>query len=150
MLCNSDLIVQFVGNSHLVDDNHSDEVNNKLHSNLTSKCDSPRSGQYNFLRNFWKRLTLRPSSFPQNQNASIINIVDEEIGTLASESIKTVLANHLDLPINSKKLSEVINDSFKIFHEDFPCDFILEFQGERLGMMMLDRCSNSTGEETLV
>ncbi len=149
-MCNSALLVNFVGNSYLSDDIKSDNVDKKLPSTLTSDNKARGLGQFKLLNDFWKRLIFRPTSFPQNPNSNISNILEEETGMMASESIKSVLSNHLDLPIESKNLSEIINNTFKIFHEDFPFDFILEYNGKRLGMMLLDRCNNSNGEEKLI
>ena len=101
---------------------------------------------FNFLNNFWNRLLFKPQSFPQKQNASISSLLEEEIGILASRSIKSALAETLELPIDSKKLFNAIQNSNKIFHEDYPGDFILEYQGKRLGMMLLDICYNSNNE----
>lgn len=150
MRCNSDLLVNFVGNSSLLDDFHSDNVDEKFPLKAFSEGNHQPKGQHNYLNKLWKRLIFRPLSFSQDHNTPIINILKEETNLLASNSIQSVLSTKLELPINSKKLSEVIKDTFKIFHEDFPWDFILEYRGERLGMMMLDKCLSSSGEEKLI
>lgn len=95
------------------------------------------------LSDFWKRLVLKPHSFPQKPQISISKILEEEKGILASNQIKFVLSKKLELPLDSKELLAAMDNSCKIFHEDFPGDFILEYQDERLGMMMLDICFDS-------
>ena len=43
-----------------------------------------------------------------------------------------------------------MRNSNKIFHEDYPGDFILEYQGKRLGLMLLDTCYDSNSEAKLI
>jgi len=146
MICTSDLLVNFVGKSYLLKDKQADNIEVELLSN-----NFPQGKQQSdYLNRLWERLIFWPLSFQQNQNSHISNILEEETNLLASESIRAVLSDKLELPLNSKNLSEVIKDSFKIFHEDFPYDFILVYKGERLGMMMLDKCLNSNGDEKLM
>lgn len=92
---------------------------------------------------FWDRLLYKPQSFNQNPNAVISSILLEEKGIAATEVIKSVLSRRLNISKNSTRINNAIKETRKIFHEDFPADFILEYQGERLGMMLLDICYDS-------
>jgi hypothetical protein len=77
-------------------------------------------------------------------------MLENEKEILAANMVKTVLSRILELPMDSKKLSNATENSNKIFHEDYPFDFILEYQGKRLGMMLLDICYNSNNEKKLI
>lgn len=100
----------------------------------------------NPLTNFWKKLIFKPDIFPQSPNTSIYNILEEEKGEMATNVISSVLSKKLELSLNSAALALAMENSIKIFHEDFPWDFILEYNGERLGMVLLDICYNSNNE----
>ena len=69
--------------------------------------------------------------------------MQESGGISTSGIIKSILSKKLNLPKDSEALIEAIEKSNKIFHEDYPADFILEYQGERLGMALLDICYDS-------
>ncbi|HKL36800.1 MAG TPA: hypothetical protein VJ899_10955 [Salegentibacter sp.] len=117
--------------------------------------DFPKSGNktksnFSNLTAFWKRLVSKPQSLPQSSNSSIISILEEEKNISPTQIIKTVLSKKLELPLDSIKLSKALEKSNKIFHEDYPFDFILEYEGKRLGMILLDRCYNSENEEKLI
>lgn len=101
---------------------------------------------FSYLKNFWSRLIFAPKSYHKYPNAYISNIVAEETGPLATEIIRSTLSTTLNLPLNSAILTEAISQTSSIFHEDFPFDFILEYKGERLGMMVLDFCYNSNNQ----
>jgi hypothetical protein len=118
--------------------------------NLSKKVDTNNLGIFNSLSNFWKRLVSNPLSFPQTPNSSISSMLEDEKEILAANMVKTVLSRILELPMDSKKLSNATENSNKIFHEDYPFDFILEYQGKRLGMMLLDICYNSNNEKKLI
>jgi len=87
---------------------------------------------------------------PHSLNSSISSILAEERNILAFNIIKNVLSKELELPYGSKKLSIAMDKCNKIYHEDYPFDFILEYNGKRLGMILLDRCYNSENEEKLI
>lgn len=93
-----------------------------------------------------KRLVSKPLSFSQTPNSSISNIPEIEKVILETNIIKAVLSKELELPIDSKKLTRAVENSNKIYHEDYPFDFILEYQRKRLGMMILDICYDSENE----
>lgn len=95
---------------------------------------------------FWKKLIFQPESFAQPQSTSIYNILEEEKGELAGSIVSSVLSRKLELSTNSTALLKAIEKSIKIFHEDYPWDFIIEYNGERLGMVMLDICYNSSNK----
>ncbi|PRX41208.1 hypothetical protein [Salegentibacter salegens] len=105
---------------------------------------------FNNLTAFWKRLVSRPQSLPQTSNSSISSILENEKNISSTQIIKTVLSKKLELPLDSIKLSKALEECNKIFHEDYPFDFILEYEGKRLGMILLDRCYNSKNEEKLI
>ena len=117
--------------------------------------DFPKSGSktksnFSNLTAFWKRLVSKPQSLPQSANSSISSILEDEKTISPTQIIKTVLSKKLELPIDSIKLSIALEKCNKIFHEDYPFDFILEYEGKRLGMILLDRCYNSENEEKLI
>jgi len=150
MKVNSYILVDFEDKSSL----HYDLGSNTLfaHSLNASLLElkSKKNKINSFLNQFWKRLILDPLSVEQNHNAEISRIIETETDLLMSDSIKLTLSRELDLPLNSRELLSVIEDSVKIFHEDYPYDFILEYEGNRLGMMLLDKCRNSNGDEVFV
>lgn len=151
MKSNSDLLDNSVENSYLFDEGLlSKTVKEKLLIDFSQEDKIKKIKYFNFLNNFWNRLVSRPQSFPQKPNASISSLLEEENGISASPFIRSVLAGILELPIDSKKLSNAMQNSNQIFHEDYPCDFILEYQGKRLGMMLLDIYYNSNSEAKLI
>lgn len=94
------------------------------------------------LKYFWNRLLFLPESFTHPPQTPINNIWLEETGISEVRLVRSVLAEKLGLPYNSTKLYIALEESHKIYHEDFPGDFVLEFKGERLGMAILDICYN--------
>ncbi|MDT0643784.1 hypothetical protein RM553_13155 [Zunongwangia sp. F363] len=84
----------------------------------------------------WKRLISNPLNDKHNEEDSIYDMVQEDMPI--HEMVKVVLAQKTNLQDSSQELEEAILESNKIFHEDFPGDFILEFKGERLGMFILN------------
>ncbi len=118
--------------------------------NLSQDVDKNNLRYFNSINKFWKRLVSKPLSFSQTPNASISSMLDEEKDLLASHFIRSVLSKSLDLPLNSKKLSSAMQECNKIFHEDYPFDFILEYQGKRLGMLLLDKCYDSDNQGKLL
>lgn len=121
----------------------------KVFENLINK-NSPSKKNYTFLNRLWKKLIINPQSFYHTPNFEISGILEEEAGTLAFDAANSVLSEELNLPINSPELLTAHENSIKIFHEDYPFDFILEYEGERLGIFMWDKCFNSAGEATPV
>lgn len=151
MKSNSDLLDNSVENSYLINEVLlSKTEKEKLLIDFSQEVEIKKIKNFNFLNYFWNRLVCKPHSFPQKQTASISNLLEEEKGILASRFIRSVLSEILELPIDSKKLSNAMQNSNKIFHEDYPGDFILEHQGKRLGMMLLDTCHNSDSEAKLI
>jgi len=125
-------------------------VKEKLPIDLSKEVEINKIKNFKFLNDFWNRLVSKPQSFPQNRNASISSLLEEEKGILISRFIGSVLSGILELPLDSKKLSNAVENSNKIFHEDYPFDFILEYQGKRLGMMLIDISYNSKSEAKLI
>ena len=151
MKSNSDLLDNSVENSYLFDEGLvSKTVKEKSPIGFSKEVEIKKIKYFKFLNDFWNRLIFKPQSFPQNKNASISSLLEEEKGILVSHFIRSVLSEILELPIDSKKLSEAVQNSNKIFHEDYPFNFILEYQGKRLGMMFLDICYNSNSEAKLI
>ncbi|UJH91732.1 hypothetical protein LZ575_03350 [Antarcticibacterium sp. 1MA-6-2] len=152
MKSNSDFFVNPVSASSYILEGclQNDRINKGLNNNNFSSESDPKKWDLNFLNSFWKKLTSSPENFPQTPNSKISNILEENTRELTSKATKRVLANKLELSIDSIHLAKAINDSFEIYHEDYPYDFILEYKGERLGMMLLDKCFNSYGEVKLV
>ena len=151
MKSSTDLLDNSVENSDLIDEVLLSKTRKKkLLIDFSRKVEIKKIKSFNFLNNFWNRLVSMPQSFPQKQNDSISSLLKEEKGISASPFIRSVLSEILELPMDSKKLSNAMQNSIKIFHEDYPCDFILEYQGKRLGMMLLDICYNSNSEGTYI
>ena len=109
-------------------------------SENSSIVESTTSGKNTIFSAFWERLIHRPASFTQSPNASISSILEEDKGISASGITKSILAKKLNIPQDSPAVLTALEESNKIFHEDYPADFILEYQGERLGMALLDVC----------
>ena len=151
MKVNSDLFVNSVESSNILETYlQPHHLNDKLLIDLSPELEPQKTKNYIFLNNFWKRLITWPQNFLQTPNSTISSILVEDTGKLASGAKRSVLANKLELSIDSIELSNAIEDSFEIYHEDYPYDFILGYKGERLGMMLLDKCFNSNGEAKLI
>lgn len=151
MKSKSDLLDNFVENSYSSDEGLlSKTVKEKSLIDFSQKVEIKKNKNFNFLNYFWNKLVFKPQSFPQKPNTSIISLLEEENGISASPFIRSVLSEILELPIDSEKLSDAMQNSNKIFHEDYPFDFILEYQGNRLGMMLLDICYDSNSEGKLI
>jgi len=125
-------------------------VKEKLLIDFSQKVEIKKIKNFNFQNYFWNRLVSKPQSFSQKPNTSIISLLEEENGISASPFIRSVLSEILELLIDSEKLLDAMQNSNKIFHEDYPFDFILEYQGNRLGMMLLDICYDSNSEGKLI
>jgi hypothetical protein len=115
-----------------------------------SKSASKAKSNFSNLIEFWKRLVSKPQSLPQSSNSRISIILEDQKNIPPTQIIKSVLSKKLELPLDSIKLSMALEKCNKIFHEDYPFDFILEYEGKRLGMILLDRCYNSKNEEKLI
>lgn len=103
-----------------------------------------------FLNYFWNKLIFKPESFTLPPQTTINKIWSEETGISADKIITSILAEKFGLLNNSTELFNALEESHKIYHEDFPGDFVLEFQGERLGMAILDICYISNQEARLI
>jgi len=101
---------------------------------------------YQFINNFWNKLISKPDSFGAEMNPDIFQILNEDQGSSATKMITTVITQKLQNSIKSTNLREVIANCNKIFHEDFPGDFILELNGNRMGMFLFDVCYDSNGK----
>jgi hypothetical protein len=113
---------------------------------FSQKVEHPGNIYYNSLINFWNRLIFKPKSITQKPNASIFSILEKEKNKLTTDIVKSILSKKLNLSMTSPDLSLALEKSNKIYHEDFPWDFILEYDGERLGIVLLDFCYNSNEE----
>ena len=126
-------------------ENKKEEELKKPHENNNSK----KSNMFSILISFWNRLVAAPKNFPQAAHTKISCLLETEKVALADKKTKSVLAKILDLPIDSEKLIKAAAKTNKIFHEDYPFDFILEYQNKRLGMMLLDVCYNEKNQEKI-
>ncbi|MGA8855252.1 MAG: hypothetical protein WB492_13840 [Christiangramia sp.] len=138
---NASLVSNFVENSFLFK-GASFFINPEKHSGSNS-FENSSSEKNSIFSAFWEKLIHKPHSFTQTPNTSISTIMQESGGISTSGIIKSILSEKLNLPKDSEALIEAIEKSNKIFHEDYPADFILEYQGERLGMALLDICYDS-------
>src|SRR5690606_41347364 len=141
MKVNSDILINSIGNIYfLKDDLRSSKIFGTTFSDSSSEAKPDKDFRnFNFLNHYWKKLIFNPQSFTHSPNSDINSILEEEIGPLAYDAINSVLSKKLELPLNSEELLKASEASIKIYHEDYPFDFILEYKGERLGMMMLDK-----------
>lgn len=101
------------------------------------------NGFSEYLNQFWNRLVAKPESFPQQPSSCISEILAEEKRISANEMIAKVLSDKLKLAQDSEEVLKAVKESTQIFHEDFPGDFILEYNGTRLGLFLLDVCYDS-------
>jgi len=111
---------------------------------------STKGRNFNHLSTFWKRLIFKPGRLAQTPGSSISDILEEETNISATNFIRTVLSKNLHLPNESPKISMALEKCNKIFHEDYPFDFILVLDGKRLGMILLDKCYDSENEVRFV
>jgi len=102
------------------------------------------------LSQFWNMLIARPESLSQKPNSCISEILEEEKGITANELILEILSEKLCLEQDSSEVLKAVEKSNRIYHEDFPGDFILEYNGTRLGLFLIDICYNSSNEDTPV
>ncbi len=100
------------------------------------------------LSHFWNLLIARPESLSQKPNSCISEILEEEEGNSAKEMITKILSEKLSLEKDSAEVLKAVEKSNQIFHEDFPGDFILEYNGTRLGLFLSDVCYDSSNEAT--
>ncbi|MCM4156117.1 hypothetical protein [Gramella sp. AN32] len=106
--------------------------------------------EINSFYNTWRTLVMNPLSFSYNNKASVEQIIlQEESKFHETEILKIILSKELDLPIESNYLKNKIADCNKIFHEDFPGNYILELNGSRLGLFVLSICKNNSGNFNL-
>lgn len=146
----TDLILVSTVNSFLWDNGLKPvSINEELHKDIP-EVNLHTIGNKNFWNHFWRRLVYTPLSFPQSPNTPISTILEEDMSRLATDSIRSILSKKFELLTSSEELTSALENVSKIFHEDFPYDFILEYKGERLGLMVLDKCYTSVGEEILI
>ena len=100
------------------------------------------------LSQFWNLLIAKPESLSQKLNSCISEILEEEKGISANEMITKILSEKLSLEQDSAEVLEAVEKSNQIYHEDFPGDFILEYNGTRLGLFLIDVCYDSSNEAT--
>ncbi len=93
----------------------------------------------------WRRLITNPFKDNHQEEATIYDIFKEDMPI--HELVKMVLVQKDKLHASAQELQDAVLESNKIFHEDYPGDFILEFKGERLGMFILN--NPRAGEEAL-
>lgn len=142
MKINLDLLSSSFTNSTIVDSLQPESETKQI---KTSQ--KPEYKNFNFL-NFWNRLIFAPECFSSGLKTPIHihTIVEKEIPISSIEIISSVLSEKFGFPKNSITLSNAVEAARKIFHEDHPYDFVLEYNGERLGMVVLDFFSNSNEE----
>ncbi len=129
------------------DNTFSAKDKNPVHDHGT---DSEKRKKKTILGKFWEKLIHNPGAINKTPQTSISRILQEGKGISNTQIIKSVLAKKLNLPENSEVLLSAIEKTRKIFHEDFPADFILEYKGERLGMALLDVCYDCHNNQKLV
>ncbi|WP_026839410.1 hypothetical protein [Gillisia sp. JM1] len=139
-------IDQLKANSHFIF-NKIFFFKNEIEQKASSLNVEKKTNSYNWkiegietLNSFWNRLVSDPESFNQNLGENISTILEKEKMLSASLKVQSVLSRELLLANNSELLLNAIEKCNKIFHEDFPGDFILEYNGNRLGMFLLEIC----------
>ena len=99
---------------------------------------SIKKDMVNSFSDWWQRLIHDPESFPQSEDTPVGNMVmQKESQIYENELIKNVLSRFLNLANDSVEVLRAMKKSNKIFHEDFPGNYILEYKGNRLGMFFL-------------
>lgn len=143
MKINLDLLSSLFTNSIIVDSLPPESETKQ--KKISQKPEYKSLKNFNFL-NFWNRLIFAPECFSSGLKTPIHTIVEKEIAISSNEMISSVLSEKFGFPKNSITLSNAMEATRKIFHEDHPYDFVLEYNGERLGMVVLDFFSNSNEE----
>lgn len=103
-----------------------------------------------YLNRFWNRLVVTPRKLDEKPSSPISEILPQEKKNLADRMIVKVLSAKLKLTKDSAEILKAKKESTKIFHEDFPGDFILEYNGTRLGLFLLDTCYDADNNATQV
>ncbi|MDT0686043.1 hypothetical protein [Autumnicola psychrophila] len=97
------------------------------------------SSLVNSFLNTWQKLIDAPQSFPEQELTPVSTYVIREDSQQAEESmLREILCNTLNLESGSYELTQALEVTNKIYHEDFPGSYILEYKGDRLGMFFLD------------
>ncbi len=102
---------------------------------------------FNSFLAMWDRLITIPELKSSDKNTSITDyILSKESQMKEKEMVRTVLSENLDLPLDSLELISAIEKSNKIYHEDYPGNYILEYNGNRLGMFELNTSFDSNNK----
>ncbi len=87
---------------------------------------------------WWERLITAPESFSQSDDTPLSKmVIQKESQIYENELVNGVMSRFLNLAVDSVELSRAVKKSNKIFHEDFPGNYILEYNGKRIGMFCL-------------
>ncbi|MDT0650125.1 hypothetical protein [Autumnicola edwardsiae] len=97
----------------------------------------------------WHKLVHSPQSFPEKDDTPISTyVIHEDSREEEERMLSTVLSDLLDLQPHSEGLLKALENTNKIYHEDFSGSYILEHNRERLGIFFLEvrNCVNGTSE----
>jgi hypothetical protein len=100
----------------------------------------------NSFLNTWRNLMESPQIFPEQEETPIsAYVINDNSKEEEEQMLSEVLCNSLNLESGSYSLSQAIEATNKIYHEDFPGSYIVEHQGERLGLFYLNIRSRVNG-----
>lgn len=125
------------------------KVNNKtVAKNITSKpivLGQVRREEIDSFFSKWNRILMQSDCFKVSDKTPLsilvpgVNIINRE-----HAMVRRVLSEKFDIPVGPELIS-ISKSCNRIFHEDFPGHFILEYKGKRLGMFFLNFCKEREG-----
>ena len=119
------------------------ELNGAVFANVSEK-------EVNSFYSTWQTLIMNPLYFSYDSETSVEDVILREQSKFhETQMLKMVLSKEFDFDLNSIEVLNATKNCRKIFHEDYPGNYILEFQGNRLGMFELSICKNSLNEYNL-
>lgn len=125
------------------------KVNNKtVAKNITSKPVVLGQVEEEKIESFfakWNRILIQSDYFKVSDKTPLSKLVSgENIIHKERTMVKRVLSEKLDMPMGPE-VTNIAKSCKRIFHEDFPGHFILEYNGKRLGMFFLNFCKEREG-----
>ena len=140
---------QHISNDEWMGDDHEQQENWDLHTTSTDEktaynqpggiaLGSLKKGMVRSFSTWWNRLITEPESFPHSDDTPLSKMVlQKESQIYENELVRSVMARFLNMAQDSVELLRAVAKSNKIFHEDFPGNYILEYKGKRVGMFWL-------------
>lgn len=125
------------------------KVNNKtVAKSITSKpivLGQVRREEIDSFFSKWNRILMQSDCFKVGDKTPLsILVPGESIIKKEQAIVKRALAEKFDMPMGPE-VTNISKSCNRIFHEDFPGHFILEYKGKRLGMFFLNFCEEYEG-----